>query len=105
MSEFRRVTQFEDGWDIEEKYPYIAGKYFEMRWVRRSQMLNTSEKPYQTKEEAEAQVQKIEQREKEWDEFLATKNKTTTPMCSWLEPWGVGKITSRLDKKTGSADR
>ena len=32
-------------------------------------------KRYQTKEEAEAQVQKIEQREKEWDEFLATKNK------------------------------
>ena len=98
MSEFRRVTQFEDGWDIEEKYPYIAGKYFEMRWVRRSKMLNTSEK-------ADAQVQKIEQREKEWNEFLATKNKTITPTCSWLEPWGVGKITSRLDKKTGSADR
>ena len=88
-----RVTQFDDGWAIEERFPYIEGNKYGYSWIR------SSKQSFETKEAAETHIQQIEEERRQIEERRTASAKKAT--CSWLNPWGVGEVTSRLDERTG----
>lgn len=92
MREERRVVRTRNGWILEVKRPLITQGRIEERWW------TLGFKPFNTKEEANAQLRELEERDIAEEQANKPQPRKT---CSWLNPWGVGEITSRLDERTG----
>lgn len=98
---------------IVEKYTFLKNGFGLMDWVKVTDFWHREDAENWIKKKlCEEQIDDM--RLAEWEAEQAKHPKEpqkrvvhryTTESDSILEPWGVGKITSRLDQRTGSADR
>jgi hypothetical protein len=99
---------------VVEKYTFLKNGFHLMDWVQITTDFWHKEEAenWLNKKLCEEQIDDMRLAKREAEQAKHPKeppkrvvHRYTAESDSILEPWGVGKITSRLDERTGSADR